>query len=477
MNLRKKVGFGLLPVCLVGTIWLFVREFHDASNDSSGRVILITWVASWNVIYSSSWLADIKRAQRSWWRHGATLLIFVGASTIGIIMWLDLSLGGSLINNDFTQDYLAGYALRHGSSIYGAPLKALSMELFNFETENFHPPFNALLFVPLSYLPYRSAFLLWSVLSLIGFGVLVLYSLHACGLARYPWLPVSAVLLLWKPFTATVWLGQISLILALLIVFGFYFLKQGRERTAGFLFAVATLIKLFPGFLFLYLVIERRWRCTATLAATVGAGLLISLAVTGWDNSLYYISRILPEQMRLFASFPFNISIEGVMRTIFGPNEYFTPALKLHSHVVKMLVLIIGLFFTVAACTSVFPRSGTADQNAFMLFCITMLLVSPLTWPHTCLILVFAMAMLLRDGIRDGQLGQLRVLIVVFALFSVPDPVILTELTEIYGPGGVPWHVLVASKTGFFALIVLWATFWLRLRRSRPLSPEASILA
>jgi len=224
------------------------------------------------------------------------------------------------------------------------------------------------------------------------------------------------------------------------------------------------LIKLFPGFLLLYFVVQRRWRCAITWAATVSAGLLISLAVTGRENSLYYVQRILPEQMHLFASFPFNVSIEGVVRTIFGPNEYFTPAVALHPDVVKALVLIIGLLFTIGAWSAALSRrSGIADKNAFALFCVTMLLVSPLTWPHTCLMLILALAMLLRDGIIHQQMSSLRVLIVVSALFSVPDPVVLNALTEIYGQE-VPWYILVIVKAGFFALLILWVTFWLRLR-------------
>ena len=468
MNLRNKVG--LVLVYILGTIWLFAREFPDPANNSSARMIFIAWVAIWSLIYSFSWLGEIKRSQSSWWRHGIVWLIFIGSMMVGLTMWMDLTLGGSLINNDFTQDYLAGYALRHGVNIYGDPLKTLSMELFNFETRNYHPPFDALLFMPISYLPYRAAFVIWSLLSLLSFGVLVVYSLNACGLARYPWLPLSALLLLWKPFTASIWLGQVSVILALLIVLGFAALERGRDKAAGFLFAGATLIKLFPGFLLLYFVVQRRWRCAITWAATAAAGLLISLAVTGWGNSLYYIQRILPEQMHLFASFPFNISIEGVARTILGPNEYFTPALALHSDVVKALVLIIGLLFIIAAWSAVFSsRSEIVDKNAFVLFCVTMLLVSPLTWPHTCLMLILALAMLLRAGIVDGHMSQLRVLILILALFSVPDPVVLTALTEIYGED-VPWYILVIVKAGFFALLILWVTFWLRVGRSKGIS-------
>jgi Glycosyltransferase family 87 len=466
MNLGNKLLPSVVVLYILGLIFTLATGFQYSPENLSSKLVLAAWIAGWSMIYAATWHFEMVRGRRSLWRNGIVLLLFVVSITIGTMTWVDLTLGGSLINTDFTQDYLAGYALRHDISIYGPSLKALSMRLFNFEAENYHPPFNALLFVPLSYLPYRQAFVVWSLFSLVSFGVLVVYSLRACGIDRYPWVPLSSMLLLWKPFTSSIWLGQLSVFLALLIVLGFGWLRREKENVAGLLFGFATLIKFFPALLLLYVVVERRWRCAAAWVATVALGLLLCLIVVGRDNWIYYIGQILPEQMRLFASFPFNLSIEGIARTIFGPTEYFTPARALPPGIVQAMVWIISGCFIVAACHLALrarPRASNADL--FVLFCVTMLLASPLTWPHTCLMLVLALAMLLRDGGTHGQLGNLRVLIVVVALFSVPDPVVLTTLIEIYGANDVPWYVLVAAKTGSFALLTLWVTFWLRLRR------------
>jgi len=469
INLRNKVLPTLVVLFAIAVFSTFAGSVSYSRDDISGKLILASWIAAWSILFSATWREQMMQSRGDFWRHSAVALVFVSSMTVGLIMWLDLTLDGSLINTDFTQDYLAGYALRHDTNIYGPSLKALAMKLFGFEAENYHPPFNALLFIPLSYLPYRGAFVVWSVLSLVGFGVLVVYSLHAYGMAKYPWLPLSSLLLLWKPFTSSIWLGQLSVFLALLIVLGFACLKRQREGVAGLLFGLATLIKFFPGLLLLYVLVQRRWRCAVTWVICVAVGLLVSLAVAGSADGLYYIKQILPEQMRLFASFPFNISIEGIARTIFGPTEYFAPARELAPGTVRALVWFINGSLVIAVCRlGLRCRDPESDTEMFSLFCVTMLLVSPLTWGHTCLMLVLPMALLLHGALFQGRLGELRVLIVVLALFAVPDPVVLTSLIEIYQPQDVPWYVLVAAKTGSFALLTLWVILWLKLHRRNP---------
>ena len=475
ISLRNEIRLVLQAFYVVGPIFSFATAFVYSPDHLTDRLYLAGWIALGSCLCAASWSSTVRQRYSSS-RQTVVFIIFVISTTVGMATWLDLTLGGSLINNDFTQDYLAGYALRHDINIYGPALRATSIKLFNFEAENYHPPFNALLFVPLSYLPYRAAFVVWSVVSLVGFGVLVVYALHSCSLARYPWLPLSFLLLLWKPFTSSIWLGQLSIFLALLIVLGFACLQRRHEKVAGLLFGCATLVKFFPGLLLLYVLTERRWSCAISWLATVTAGLALSVAVAGSENWFYYIRQILPEQMRLFASFPFNISVEGVLRTIFGPTEYFPPARELSPAIVQALVWIINGSLIIAACRlAAHTRSRDSSEFSFALFCITMLLASPLTWPHTCVILVLPIAMLLKDGIC-GQLGSWRVLIVVLGLFSSPDPVVLTAVENFYRPSDVPWYILVGLKTGFFGLLLVWVAFCLKLRRLQTRSAPAQLI-
>ncbi|HEY7217490.1 MAG TPA: glycosyltransferase family 87 protein [Candidatus Binatia bacterium] len=158
-----------------------------------------------------------------------------------------------------TQDYLAAYALRTGQRLYGDTIWARSLNFFDFAVmQNFHPPTNAVFFAPFSYLSFGHALVIWNLLSLIAYIGLIVLLLRLYGLATFWGVHLSALLLLWKPFAATIGHGQSSVVITFFLVAGLAFLKSDSQRLAGGALAIATLIKLFPGFLLLYLIVKRK---------------------------------------------------------------------------------------------------------------------------------------------------------------------------------------------------------------------------
>jgi hypothetical protein len=45
---------------------------------------------------------------------------------------------------------------------------------------------------------------------------------------------------------------------------------------------------------------------------------------------------------------------------------------------------------------------------------------------------------------------------------------LLTSLDQFYAPQEPPWFLRLTVKGGFFALLLLWVTFWLRVQRPLP---------
>ena len=89
-----------------------------------------------------------------------------------IILICGLVANASVINkyknvgSDFVQDYIASYSLRNGRLLYGEDITELSKEMLGFGgIENYHPPFNALLFLPFSFLTYQTAYVVLCVLA------------------------------------------------------------------------------------------------------------------------------------------------------------------------------------------------------------------------------------------------------------------------------------------------------------------------
>jgi hypothetical protein len=100
------------------------------------------------------------QAKSSGW---AGRLIMVAGGTLavfGLLMLLIRLSNVTLDADDFSQDYLASQALLNGQTLY------------NPEFYNNHPPFDMLLIAPLALQPYHTAFLIWSAIALICYGVI-----------------------------------------------------------------------------------------------------------------------------------------------------------------------------------------------------------------------------------------------------------------------------------------------------------------
>lgn len=166
------------------------------------------------------------------------------------------------------------------------------------------PAFAAFLYVPLSWLPYRTAALAWLGTNLAMIGLLVW---------KLPlWFPfedhfdrnlTGALLLMFTPFLATLAQGQDAVLLTLLAALGIYAALQGRDVEAGIALAACFfkphLVFLLP----LVAVASRRFKLLAWFA---GAGLILALvtfAAVGLDGTRQWIDLVgisadfMPESM------------------------------------------------------------------------------------------------------------------------------------------------------------------------------------
>ena len=119
-----------------------------------------------------------------------------------------------------------------------------------------YPPFAALLFTPLSWLPLTAASILVSVASFAALWAcvaLVLRSIKCSGWAA--WALLAAMLT--EPITETFSFGQVNILLSALVVVDILWLRPGRGR--GVLTGIAMAIKLTPA-VFLAVFFVRRER-------------------------------------------------------------------------------------------------------------------------------------------------------------------------------------------------------------------------
>jgi len=195
---------------------------------------------------------------------------------------------------DFRNRYAAGYMVRtgHGSEIYvdGAE-RFFQNELVSPEIAPLpfiQPAFDALIFVPFSYLPYRPAYFLF-----LAFNLAILFLcmrlLRPCmsNLERVIFC-LPALTFLFFPITVALMQEQDSILLLAVLVGAFLCLQRDRDYAAGALVALG-LIKfqlVIP--IFLLFLVWRRWRFSAAFACMSAALAGVSIWILGIDQSVRY---------------------------------------------------------------------------------------------------------------------------------------------------------------------------------------------
>jgi len=199
---------------------------------------------------------------------------------------------------DFTVYYTAGRMLREGQGrqLYDPQAQLTTQRQFasRAQTHNnplpyIHPPFEGLIFLPLTFLPYSAAFALWNLLNmgfLLGVSHLLRASVECLRL-------ISAVdmymaLLAFFPVFANFHQGQDAILLFLVVLLAFRAWDEGQDFTAG-LWIGAGLFKfhlILP--LAVVLVLWRGRKFLLGVLTTSSAAVLISLALVGWHQALRY---------------------------------------------------------------------------------------------------------------------------------------------------------------------------------------------
>ena len=223
----------------------------------------------------------------------------------------------SLVTNVYSDDL---YSLP--SEKPDAIRKPRRIEPFNVDVYEYPPPFlilpRALAVTAPDFLHFR---MIWFALN----GAVVLSGLLVVARIMGPVAGTRALLLSPLVFASdhtisTLQIGNLQAMVIALAMLAMVFLARGRYLTGGALLAYATLSKLFPGMLIVYLLVRRRWRALEWTVGLSTALVVISLLDTGWapyHAFLHQLPRLLGGEafpaFRNPASIAKNYSVPGMV--------------------------------------------------------------------------------------------------------------------------------------------------------------------
>ncbi len=366
--------------------------------------------------------------------------------------------------SDFKIFYTAAKIVRegHGSQLYdeatqlrvqqefvSAPILQLGLLPYN------HPPFEALLFVPLSLLPYWAAFVAWDLINvgilfvlprLLGPHVPLLQQVTTptCVLASLAFFPIFVALIH----------GQDILVLVLLFALAFVALKKNSDWSAGCWLGLGLFrFHLLLPILFALLWQRRTRAIYGFFAVSMGLGILSVLTV-GWKAAISYPGDVLRIESHMFERGtigPLNMpDLHGLWADLPLPaNGKFIAA------IVAVLVSIALVVFTAARWNRI---QTTPFPLGFCLCLLATVLTAYHGFAYDLSILILAVAI-----VGDYLLAKRPPLWSVVALLTPP---LLLHFT--------PLQMLLWFRQDRYGLIalVLLAWFWTIARATNNASTE-----
>jgi hypothetical protein len=155
---------------------------------------------------------------------------------LALAVFVGVRFSESLQGTDFPDFYCAARMLAegHGHQLYDPDVQRQYQARYSGRvgTLYIHPPFEAPLYLAVSWLPLRRAYALWFVLNL-AFLAISLRSLAKEALPPWDWRLLLAASLTFVPVLLCLQQGQDSLLLLLFVVLAFIALRRKRAFAAG----------------------------------------------------------------------------------------------------------------------------------------------------------------------------------------------------------------------------------------------------
>lgn len=324
--------------------------------------------------------------------------------------------------NDLKHLYLGSRLLLRGESPYTADqLHAEAFKVHHPEMVRLnpyvYPPFTGYLFGWLTFFDYEQVKMVW----FWGSQLLLFLSLLLCwskpvGCPILPWVAVTiGSVAYFFPHFRSITAGQLNHFLLLLISLVFFLWRHGFRKASGAVIGMATLVKVQPGFLLVWLCWKREWG--AFLSAILTILLLIFIPAVkfglypyfdylGVLKDMAYGSSTWSQQGAAFYVDPGNIGFPALVYRLFTTNPRTTPWLDLGSFPYFLSALwAVAILLMCLLCCRV-QRRDEDPQMEMSAWLFGMLLIPSLFWDHYLVLLIPAWLTLIsrlsQSGVGDG---------------------------------------------------------------------------
>ncbi len=394
---------------------------------------------------------------------------------------------GTVAPSDFVQDYIAARQLISGKSVYPANFTEIYKDLlqespnFGSISNNAHPPFVSMLLFPLGFLSFKDASFLWCLIEILCtlFIIFLLLKSEDISLIYFPL--ILLFILAWQPFQSNLRLGQISILLTLYVIVGWFFYKKGNDTVSGIFIALATMLEFYPGLLIVYFLINKKRKAFLSSIISVGIIIVLTLIVTRYDF-FYFIFKVMPQDVKYWQANFGNYSINGFFSTLFLPMSSF-------NNITNLTILVSPFFknlflYVTEALLLLYAALHIKKYNndlGFSLFIILSLLLSPLCRDYCLTLLLLPFAILIKELIKRNNKYEIAIFLVVLFLTPINEYSFyfrkVVYIAHLYLLGGSPNFIdaLTFFFLRFYGMLLLLFLNFRMIRKSTAASMESKI--
>lgn len=471
------LGLGLVVILLAAAGWrLRLRGWQWWLWACGGLVIVLAamFVANAWVNAYLAWIVMMVALfwLLSGWMAGATILEWLLLLVVAFSAWrfglraVDFFHTG-LPPGDFSIYFTAAQNLHNGQPIYD--FKAAS-EMPNGPVYKY-PPLFAIVLAPFAAFSAWQVAAGWYLLNLLLYGLIFVLVCNELGLIypqRRRLLTLCSALLFlnFQPTWESLIRGQLDIFILNSVLVGLWlYRRRSAEWVGGGLLAFVTMLKLYPGFLVVYLLWRRRWQAFFGFCAGFAALTILSGLIAGWDVLWRYVVEVLSVQTAA-VPYPENQSWDGflsrfvipVSETVWYTTIPFSQPWRLLLYACVLATLVLTLrWIWHRPQESANPRHFMLGYGASLL---VMVLLWPTSWMHYQTLLLPAFALLLADQLSPNRRRwwAIPLLMLSYGLIAFGNE--YTVLTPSINVDGLP-RLLQSYK--FFGMILLWLLHWEKL--------------
>lgn len=363
--------------------------------------------------------ATTDNRRRAWMALLAVIAVAVGGPTL--VTLINALVTGREAGSDFSAWFdHASMAFNRGLSPYlFESAKSAGIATY----PSFYPPFNLVVFWPITLVPVSMALLLqWlaNVASLVA--LLYLLTIRFEPIARSR--PMPALVLVCACLSSGISnnfeQGQVNIEVSLLLTLVLMWSAERRRDVAmGALLALCVLLKFYFVLLLPLLVLRRRWRAALGAAAVLGAALLVTLVFfpwRGWGDWLDFVRQSgfgkAPHgwMVQLFSH---NQSLNGYLSVLFGDSK-----------ITQVLGLSLAAGIVMATASTAWLRRRVPDEKfwprAMASTVMATFLIAPLAWMHYFVVHLAIAAWLWSMAQAQGARRSAAIIVCLMVYVSLP---------------------------------------------------------